>query len=164
MSTIMAYTIDVQSTRRLPPAVTRAVAQAAHEALAQRAAPDGAGLTIFLADDDYLRQLNRRFRDEDWATDVLSFPAGEPQPGDPDAAGYLGDIAISTDHAERQAAAKGHTPLAELQLLAIHGVLHLLGYDHLDEATKATMWAEQASILRRLGLEAIQPTEDAHDA
>ena len=108
----MAYTIDVQTTRRQPPVLARTVAQAAHEALAHRAAPDGAALTILLSDDDTLRDLNRRYRGEDWATDVLSFPAGEFQPGD--AAGYLGDIAISFDQAERQAAAKGHPAVAEL--------------------------------------------------
>lgn len=51
----------------------------------------------------------------------------------------------------------------ELQLLAIHGVLHLLGYDHLDAETKTVMWAEQAAVLSKLGLETIQPTEDGHD-
>ena len=158
----MAYTIDVQTTRRQPSALARAVAQAAHEALAHCAAPDGAALTILLSDDDNVRQLNRHYRGEDWATDVLSFPAGEPQPGD--AAGYLGDIAISFDQAERQAAAKSHPTVAELQLLAVHGVLHLLGYDHLDAETKAAMWAEQAAVLRQLGLEDIQPTEDDHPA
>ena len=84
-------------------------------------------------------------------------------PGDPDAAAYLGDIAIAVPTAERQAAAKGHAAPAELQLLAIHGVLHLLGHDHLDTAEKAAMWREQAAVLRRLGLEGIQPTEEEHD-
>lgn len=157
----MAYTIDVQTTRRQPPELARAVAQAAHEALAYRAAPDGTALTILLSDDATLRDLNRRYRGEDWATDVLSFPAGEPQPGD--AAEYLGDIAVSVETAERQAASKRHSAVAELQLLAIHGVLHLLGYDHLDAETKTVMWAEQAAVLSKLGLETIQPTEDGHD-
>jgi len=159
----MPYTIDVQSTRRYPPELAQAVARAAHEALAHAAAADGAALTILLTDDDYLRELNRHYRGEDSATDVLSFPAGEPLPGIPDAVSYLGDIAIAVPTAERQAAAKGHAALAELQLLAIHGVLHLLGHDHLDAAEKAVMWREQAAVLRRLGLEGIQPTEEEHD-
>ncbi len=156
----MAYTVDVQSTSRYPTPLARAVAAAANEALAHLGAPDGAGLTVLLTDDEYVRQLNRQYRGEDAATDVLSFPAGEAMPGG-DAA-YLGDIAIAVPTAERQAAAKGHTPLAELQLLAIHGALHLLGYDHLDAAQKAAMWAAQAAILAKLGLADIQPTEDAH--
>ena len=110
-----------------------------------------------------MRELNRHYRNEDMTTDVLSFPAGEPLPGDVEAGGYLGDIAIAVPTAERQAAAKGHTAPAELQLLAVHGVLHLLGYDHLDAAEKAAMWREQAAVLRRLGLEGIQPTEEEHD-
>jgi probable rRNA maturation factor len=77
-------------------------------------------------------------------------------------AAYLGDVAIAVPTAERQAAIKGHTPLAELQLLAVHGVLHLLGHDHLDAGQKAAMWAAQAAILGKLGLASIQPTEDAH--
>ncbi len=159
----MAYTIDVQSTRRYPPELAQAVARAAHEALAHGAAADSAALTILLTDDDYLRELNRHYRGEDRATDVLSFPAGDPLPGDPDGAAYLGDIAISVSHAEQQAAAKGHSAPAELQLLAVHGVLHLLGHDHLDADEKAAMWGEQATILDKLGLAAIQPTEDDHD-
>lgn len=157
----MAYTIDVQSTRRYPPELSQAVARAAHEALAHSEAADGAALTVLLTDDDYLRELNRHYRGEDSATDVLSFPAGEPLPGAP--AGYLGDIAIAVPTAERQAAAKGHATPAELQLLAVHGVLHLLGHDHLDAAEKIAMWREQAAVLHRLGLEGIQPTEEAHD-
>jgi probable rRNA maturation factor len=160
----MAYTIDVQSTQRYPVALSRAVAEAAHQALTHCTAVDGAALTILLTDDDYLQQLNHQYRGEDRPTDVLSFPAGEPVPGAPEADGYLGDIAISVPHAERQAEAQGHPAPAELQLLAVHGVLHLLGHDHLDAAEKATMWAEQAAILGELGLGDIQPTEDEHDA
>jgi probable rRNA maturation factor len=65
--------------------------------------------------------------------------------------------------AEKQAADKGHELRAELQLLAIHGVLHLVGYDHLEAEEKQAMWAAQIAILKRLGLENIQPTEDEHD-
>jgi probable rRNA maturation factor len=159
----MPYTIDVQSTQRYAPQLAQAVARAAHEALTHGGAADGAALTILLTDDDYVRELNRHYRAEDATTDVLSFPAGAPLPGDTDAAGYLGDIAIAVPTAERQAAAKGHATPAELQLLAVHGVLHLLGHDHLDAAEKTAMWQEQAAVLRRLGLEGIQPTEEAHD-
>ena len=159
----MPYTIDVQSTRRYSPELAQVVAKAAHEALTHAAALDSAALTILLTDDDYLRELNRHYRGEDVATDVLSFPSGPPMPGDPDAAAYLGDIAIAVPTAERQAAAKGHAAPSELQLLTVHGVLHLLGHDHLDAAEKAAMWLEQAAILGRLGLEGIQPTEEEHD-
>lgn len=72
--------------------------------------------------DDELRSLNRDFRGKDETTDVLSFPG--------DGAGYLGDLAISADRAAAQAAEHGHEPGQEIRILMLHGVLHLLGYDH----------------------------------
>lgn len=159
----MAYTVDVQSTRRYATSMMRAVAVAANQALACEAASDGAALTVLLTDDAYLQELNRHYRGEDRPTDVLSFPAGEPMPGSENSLGYLGDIAISVSLAEKQAAAKGHAAEAELQLLTIHGVLHLLGYDHLEPDEKTVMWQAQANVLRNLDLENIQPSEDEHD-
>lgn len=159
----MPYTVDVQSTSRFPTPLLRAVAAAAHAAMTHQKVAEGAALTILLTDDDYIRQLNVQYRGEDNATDVLSFPAGEPMPGTEGLAEYLGDIAISVPLAQRQAAARGHDASAEMQLLAAHGVLHLLGYDHLDKDEKAAMWQAQADILRTLGLTGIQPTEDEHD-
>ncbi len=160
----MAYTVDVQSTRRYPTSMMRAVAAAANQTLTCEDASEGAALTVLLTDDAYLQELNRHYRDEDQATDVLSFPAGEPMPGSEGLLEYLGDIAISVSTAEKQAATKGHAAEAELQLLAVHGVLHLLGYDHLEPDEKTSMWEAQAAVLRILNLENIQPTEDEHDA
>jgi probable rRNA maturation factor len=74
-----------------------------------------------------IRTLNRKFMKKDKPTDVLSFPLGEKAP---DGKFYLGDIVISVPVADRQARAKGHSLDRELRLLAIHGFLHLLGYDH----------------------------------
>jgi probable rRNA maturation factor len=159
----MTYMIDIQSTSRHRADIDRAIAGAARETLAHEAVADGAGLTILLTDDEYLRRLNLQYRGEDHATDVLSFPAGGAIPGAEELDHYLGDVAISWAYAERQAAAKGHETAAELQLLAVHGVLHLLGYDHTDEAEKTMMWAAQRVILQKLGLEQIQPTEDEYD-
>lgn len=158
----MAYTVDVQSTSRFPAPLLRAVAAAAHAAMTDQGVSEGAALTILLTDDAYIHQLNFQFRGEDHATDVLSFPAGEPMPGEGQAE-YLGDIAIAVPFAQRQAAARGHDATAELQLLAVHGVLHLLGYDHLAEGDKAAMWQAQAEVLRALGLEGIEPTEEEYD-
>lgn len=79
-------------------------------------------LTIALVSDARIRALNRRFRGKDRATDVLSFPAGEP--------GVLGDVVIAAGVAARQAVQAGHPLQAELRVLALHGLLHLLGYDH----------------------------------
>lgn len=159
----MAYTVNVQSTRRYATSMMRAVAVAANQALAYEDASEGAALTVLLTDDAYLQELNRHYRGEDQATDILSFPAGDPMPGSEGLLEYLGDIAISVPFAEEQAAMKGHPTEAELQLLAVHGVLHLLGYDHLEPDEKMVMWQAQAAILRTLNLENIQPSEDEHD-
>jgi probable rRNA maturation factor len=107
-----------------------------------------AELTLVLTDDEQVHALNREYRDVDAPTDVLSFPAGDV---DPDTGNlYLGDIIISLPRALAQAQAEGHSFEDELRLLVVHGVLHLLGYDHADEQAQAAMWAAQAQILARL--------------
>jgi probable rRNA maturation factor len=90
---------------------------------------------------------------------VLSFPAGEVMPGMAEAglAAYLGDVAISVARAAAQAAAGGHSLAAELQLLTVHGVLHLLGHDHDEPAAKAAMWAAQTAVLTQLEAEITGP-------
>jgi probable rRNA maturation factor len=96
-----------------------------------------------------LQELNRRYLEIDAPTDVLSFPAGELNPES--GAIYLGDIAISYQRAQAQAALAGHPIEAELQLLVVHGVLHLLGYDHIESSEKAAMWEIQDQVLAALG-------------
>ena len=127
-----------------------------HDILTQtaRSALDVAGvsgevdLTVLLSDDAQIQALNRQYRDVDAATDVLAFPAGDT---DPDSqALYLGDVIISYPQAARQATAAGHALTAELQLLTVHGVLHLLGHDHAAAKEKAEMWALQAEALAQL--------------
>lgn len=105
-------------------------------------------MTIVLADDVYLHQLNKQFRHVDKPTDILSFPADAISAQH----GYLGDIAISVPYAARHATQDGHTLNEELQLLAVHGTLHLLGYDDEDETAKKEMWQAQNAILNKLGL------------
>ena len=114
--------------------------------------PDSADadITIVLTDDSQLHELNREFLGVDAPTDVLSFPASESDPET--GAAYLGDILISVPRAAQQAQAAGHPMEAEVQLLVVHGVLHLLGYDHAEAEEKTRMWAEQAKVLERLGL------------
>lgn len=115
-------------------------------------------LSIVLTDDARLHQLNRDYLGIDVPTDVLSFPASET---DPDTgASYIGDILISIPRAQAQADAAGHPLEAEVQLLVVHGVLHLLGYDHADAEEKALMWKAQAEILTGLGLGTIQIREE----
>jgi probable rRNA maturation factor len=94
-------------------------------------------MTIAIVPDGRVQQLNRRYRGTDSATDVLSFPAsadrlrrGRP----PDERGYLGDVVIAAGVARRQARLAGHSLQHELRVLALHGLLHLLGYDHERDA------------------------------
>ncbi|MCQ3935529.1 MAG: rRNA maturation RNase YbeY [Chloroflexi bacterium] len=116
-----------------------------------------ADLTIVLTDDRQLHELNLDYLDVDAPTDVLSFPASETDPET--GTTYLGDIVLSVPRAMEQAQAAGHSVEAEAQLLVVHGVLHLLGYDHAAEEEKAVMWAEQAKVLERLGLSRIKIQE-----
>ncbi len=114
--------------------------------------PDSADadITIVLTDDSQLHELNREYLGVDAPTDVLSFPSSESDPET--GATYLGDILISIPRAAQQALAAGHPMEAEVQLLVVHGVLHLLGHDHAEAEEKALMWNEQAKVLERLGL------------
>ena len=114
--------------------------------------PDSANadMTIVLTDDAQLHELNREYLGVDAPTDVLSFPASETDPET--GAQYLGDIIISIPRAMLQAQAGGHPLEAEVQLLVVHGTLHLLGHDHAEAEEKARMWQAQAEVMSRLGL------------
>jgi len=112
-------------------------------------------VAIVISDDESLQELNRRFRGVDAPTDVLAFPDDTRGPfvGAPGLPRYLGDIVISYPRAVEQAAEAGHSVEAELQLLVVHGVLHLLGYDDQSEPERARMWTAQAAVLKALGVE-----------
>jgi len=122
----------------------------------ERTAPAGASgaLSIGLVSDRHMRSLNRRFRGVDAVTDVLSFPAGSRSTGDAKwlVTPQLGDLAIAVGVAGRQAQAEGHTLETELKILALHGLLHLLGYDH--ERDQGTMRRAEDRLRRRGGLPA----------
>lgn len=105
-------------------------------------------LTIIFTDDRRIRKLNAQFLGLDEPTDVLSFPADftDPDSGHP----YLGDVVISIPRAQAQAAENQTSVQEELLLLVVHGVLHLLGYDHASEEDQARMWTAQSEILSSL--------------
>jgi probable rRNA maturation factor len=135
----------------------RLLRDAARAALKHQSAGAGA-LTLSLTSDEALRALNHKYLDRDYAADVLSFPSDTD---DPDAGGrYFGDIAISFSRALAQAQAGGHTLEDELQLLTVHGVLHLLGHDHDQAVKKSHMWQAQAQILAGLGSMISGPTDE----
>ena len=137
--------LETAYSRFVLPARLRAAARAA---LKQQGAPADGELTIVVTGDEALRTLNRDFLGDDHATDVLSFPSAETDPET--GARYLGDIAISYPQARAQARQGRHPVWAELQLLVVHGVLHLLGHDHAEPDEHTRMWTAQAEVLRRL--------------
>jgi len=109
-----------------------------------------AELSVVIDSDEKLRQLNRDFLGIDAPTDVLSFPSEEFDPDEQ--AEYIGDVVISFPRALTQAQAAGHAVVNEIQLLVVHGVLHLLGHDHAETQEKSKMWQAQAEILASLGV------------
>jgi probable rRNA maturation factor len=123
------------------------IARAVEEpALARRLGPaPGREMTVRVAGDRELRRLNASFLGLDEITDVLSFPSG-------DSDGYLGDLALSWPAVVRQAQGFGHQANVEAALLAVHGLLHLLGWDHATPAEAAEMEALTQACLTRAGL------------
>ncbi len=118
--------------------------------------PPESALSLKITGDEEIQTLNRDYLGKDAPTDVLSFPVpfDDPESGIP----YLGDIIISLPTASRQAESGGHAVEEEIKLLLVHGILHLLGYDHATPEEKAAMWALQDKILTQLGIQA-KPTE-----
>lgn len=112
-------------------------------------------VTLLVTDDATIADLNHRFLGVEGPTDVLSFPAQDepdsPFTLPPDFEPYLGDIVIAYPYTAHQAEELGRRVDDEMELLAVHGALHLLGYDHDDPAEEAGMWARQDAILRTLG-------------
>lgn len=176
----VAARFSVQNRQQSVPVDSAGLAAFLSRVAADAAPGDRRGATLRLLSDRRIRELNRRFRGMDAATDVLAFPA-EPgddpgdlgDPGSPDGPGggeapagvgvgaaagaagfgeepYLGDLAVSAETARRQAAARGQTLDRELRVLALHGYLHLLGYDH--ETDRGEMARLERLLRRRHGL------------
>jgi probable rRNA maturation factor len=112
---------------------------------------DGVELSILLTTDEAIRGLNRAWRKKDSATDVLSFPAGEPPRGTPGRR-PLGDVIISLDTARRQAREHRRTLASELELYLAHGLLHLLGHDHHRPAEARRMAELEERLLGTSGM------------
>jgi probable rRNA maturation factor len=130
----------------------------AQQTLALAGFPKTCELTLLITDDERLRRLNHQFRNVDAPTDVLAFPANEADPET--GKSYLGDIVISYTRAVVQASDHGHSTEDELTLLTIHGVLHLLGYDHGNEDEKKRMWKIQQELLEGMGCKISNPEYD----
>lgn len=106
-------------------------------------------LSIVLTDDAHIRTLNREYRDKDEATDVLSFGQMEGD-GFVSPVPVLGDLVISLQTAQRQAEGMGHPLGAEIRILLVHGMLHLLGHDHLEDGERSAMAEAEDELLRAL--------------
>jgi probable rRNA maturation factor len=147
--------IHIESSPGPPPLPTELIERAGAAVLAHESTQGD--LTVVLTGDDQLQELNRQYLGIDAPTDVLSFPASEV---DPDSrTTYLGDVLISVPRAEAQAEAAGHPLQSEVQLLVVHGVLHLLGFDHARTEDRARMWSVQGEVLERIGLGGIRISE-----
>lgn len=142
-------TVQIKHNVRLP--VEKSIlVRAAQLTLETTKAAESSDLSLVIGNDTLLHQLNMKYRQVDSPTDVLSFPSGEVDPDTADL--YLGDVGISLPRAEEQASTEGHPLADELQLLVVHGTLHLLGYDHEESEGIKSMQVAQDSILHLLGL------------
>jgi probable rRNA maturation factor len=131
---------------------TKALEAEAEFLLSTLELPD-AELSIVLCTDPFIRRLNKQYRGKDQPTDVLSFAMQEGQKvGE---SSLLGDLILSLDTARRQAQEHGHTVEEELRILLVHGLLHLLGYDHIRPEDAPRMQAEETRLLRLLNASSV---------
>lgn len=149
--------INNQLDSELDPGLERIIRKLLEEAAGLEGVPEKAEVSLTLVDDEEMRRLNRNFRGVDAPTDVLSFALQEKVPGEPAIQGeeeelLLGDIFISLDTARRQAKAYGHSLEREIGMLAVHGFLHLLGYDHDTKEAEEIMFRRQEELLSKVGL------------
>lgn len=160
----MAVLVDVQVPSHYEPLVDQTVLRQAVAATAvHQGWQDEGEVVIVIADDEEVRSLNLEFRNIDSPTDVLAFPGtlAEGFVTPREYPGYLGDVVISYSRAEAQALEAGHPVVRELQLLAIHGVLHLMGLDDSDDAGYQRMVQVQNEILGSLA--ALPPSKEGAD-
>jgi probable rRNA maturation factor len=116
------------------------------------AIPDGAEASVVLGNDALVRRLNASYRGKDAATNVLAFPFQRPPGGPPTANAYLGDVVLAAETVLREADAQAIEPAHHLQHLIVHGLLHLLGYDHETGAAAEQMERLETAILASIGV------------
>ncbi len=138
--------IDCEGWEEIEPA---ALAEMCARAVAAFHPKAGGPVSVLFTDDEAMKGLNASYRSKEGATNVLSFPAGDAlPPGET----YLGDIALGLEICQSEAAARGVSLRAHAAHLIVHGVLHLIGYDHQSDDDAAAMEAEESRILARLGV------------
>ena len=149
MTTAIAVQIADPRWRRRLPEVVRMVRRAARAALAIRRGPARAELSIVLTDDARVQVLNRDYRHRDAPTNVLSFPA---EAATPDGTIVLGDVVLAFETCVTEAKAQAKTLRAHLSHLVVHGILHLLGHDHVSARAAERMEALERRILAKLAI------------
>lgn len=129
--------------------------RAAAEKVGELYGVENGEVSITLTNNEYIHELNREYRHIDRPTDVLSFALNESEEpaieNGPDI-NVLGDLVISVERAEEQAADYGHSVRREIAFLTVHGMLHLLGYDHMEETDRLEMEQEQRYVMDQLGI------------
>ena len=129
--------------------------RAAAEMVGQLYGVENGEVSVTLTNNAYIHTLNKEYRGIDRPTDVLSFALNEseePEMVDGPEANMLGDLIISVERAEEQAADYGHSLRREVAFLTVHGMLHLLGYDHMEDEEREEMEAEQRFVMEKLGI------------
>jgi len=139
--------VRVVSHREPEPLSLEAFERLAEFVLRLEAVPDLSELSIALVDEEEMARLNEQYRGVSTPTDVLSFGCDEPCPTPGEEPITLGDVVIAPSVAEAQAREVGHTVEHELDVLLVHGILHLLGYEHAQDAEADAMAAREAALL-----------------
>ena len=146
-----------QKTVKTPTGIRMLVRRCCNAVLKLEKFEGPAEISVTFTDNAGIRELNRQYRDKDIDTDVLSFPMGENGVYDVDmetGAKILGDVVISMEKARDQAERFGHSFQREVGYLTAHSVLHLLGYDHIDNLEKVRMREKEELVMEQLGLPA----------
>ncbi|PLS15192.1 rRNA maturation RNase YbeY [Bacillus sp. M6-12] len=154
----MIFDIDfIDETNEVSEQETSMIEKLLQFAAAREGIEEDCELSVTFTDNNRIRQINKEYRDKDAATDVISFALeemGEEEVGivGADMPRMLGDIIISVERTKEQAEEYGHSFERELGFLALHGFLHLLGYDHMEEQDEKVMFTKQKVILTEYGL------------
>ncbi|PSA93946.1 rRNA maturation RNase YbeY [Bacillus atrophaeus] len=154
----MSLLIDIiDETESVAEEMLREVEKLLQFAAEREGVQDQAEVSVTIVTNDEIQQINKEYRGKDTPTDVISFALEEEGEGEVEIVGaemppVLGDIIISADRTKEQAEEYGHSFLRELGFLAVHGFLHLLGYDHMTKEQEEEMFTKQKDLLDNYGL------------
>lgn len=155
----MSLSIDfLDETNEVPTDLINQIEELLNFAAQKEEIESGSELSVTFVSNEKIQEINREYRNKDYATDVISFALEEMGEGEIEVSGgdmprVLGDIIISVKKAEEQAEEYGHSFQREIGFLAVHGLLHLLGYDHENEEDEKIMFDRQRAILDEYGLQ-----------